>query len=144
MLPSLSVEEPGQRRGWPACSPAGCRRCSCLGSGRPGSWFSSRTSSPFLSRSRRLSSASRSGSSAAGADPRYRPFLPPYRSLTYHSSSCVSVNEEKLVFNTEADRLVRKRYKHRGRTTVSRTKQTEQQPWFSLPWAANDATSSSP
>lgn len=89
MLPSLFAAEPVLHRGWPACWPAGYRHCSCLCSGRPGSWFSSRTSSPFLSRSRRLSSATRSGSSAAAVDPRCRPFPPACRSLTYHSSSCV-------------------------------------------------------
>uniref|UniRef100_A0A8P4K292 Protein ARV n=1 Tax=Dicentrarchus labrax TaxID=13489 RepID=A0A8P4K292_DICLA len=95
--------EPGQRRGWPACWPAGCRCCSCLGSGRPGSWSSSRTSSPCLSRSRRSSSASRSGSSAAGADPRYRPSLPPNRCSTYRSSLPVSaarVNARVFCFLT--------------------------------------------
>lgn len=89
MLPFLFAAEPVLHRGWPACWPAGYRHCSCLCSGRPGSWFSSRTSSPFLSRSRRLSSATRSGSSAAAVDPRCRPFPPACRSLTYHSSSYV-------------------------------------------------------
>lgn len=87
MLPFLSAGEPKRRPGWPACGTAGCRCCSCRGSGRPGSWFSSRTSAPFPSRSRRSSSASRSGSSAAGGDLRCRPSLPANRSRIYRSSS---------------------------------------------------------
>lgn len=142
ILPSLSAEEPRQRRGWPACSPAGCRRCSCLGSGRPGSWFSSRTSSPFLSTSRRLSSASRSGSSAAGADPRYRPFLPASRSWIYHSSSRGLTSDSTLVFTPK---LTAESLNPGGApdTMLSRSRHTEQQPWISLPRAASDATSSS-
>lgn len=144
MLPSLFAAEPVLHRGWPACWPAGYRHCSCLCSGRPGSWFSSRTSSPFLSRSRRLSSATRSGSSAAAVDPRCRPFPPACRSLTYHSSSMCYEAGRASVYKVLFFFSVQRRHKHCYHTAVSHTEQTEQQPCFSHPRVANDATFSYP